>query len=193
MRIHPLALIAILLVCAHQFGCGKPIADPERKLLNDAIEGSVGGVRLALVAGADVNARLNEDTTVLMWACARAHANGDRAVAIIDSLLDAGANLNARSADGSTALGWAANSSNFAVVRRLLEAGADVNVQNESGWTPLMAAARYGDPAVVQRLLEAGADPAAVDSQGRSALDVARAQSNTAARVLEEYGLQLAN
>jgi len=150
--------------------CGGCSVDPSQKLLNDAMEGSVGGVRLALKMGGDVNHAWPGGKTTLMMACARAGQNEDTAERIVKILLESGADVNASDADDQTALGWAAASGRLDVVRVLTNAGADVNAQTVHHWTPLMAAVAGRNPLVVQHLLALGADPKVENDRGRTAM-----------------------
>lgn len=60
-------------------------------------------------------------------------------------------------------------------VKLLLSHGAAVNAQSPYGLTPLMVAVRArASKSIIMALLEAEADPALKDSQGMTALDMAR-------------------
>jgi len=88
-------------------------------------------------------------------------------------------------------LSVAANQGAFETVKLLVAHGADARVAGSRGWTPLMmaAAATHPDPAVVAFLIEKGADLKARDDVGRTALDWALTQGDTAvARQLKKAG-----
>uniref|UniRef100_A0A1B0G849 Uncharacterized protein n=1 Tax=Glossina morsitans morsitans TaxID=37546 RepID=A0A1B0G849_GLOMM len=70
-----------------------------------------------------------------------------------------------------TCLHVAARNGHKKVVEALLAAGISVNLLTHNG-TALHEAALCGKKSVVYTLLKAGVDPAAVDGQGRSALDI---------------------
>jgi len=67
------------------------------------------------------------------------------------------------------------------VGRRLIKGGADVNARNSKGVTPLMIAAANNNPPLIGLLLQAGADPDLATPDGRTALDIAKANQATAA------------
>jgi len=137
--------------------------------------GTPEDVQAAISNGADINARTNDGTTVLMLA-ARYNQNPE----VVTTLLKAGADVNARAKDGSIALMYAArHNQNPEVITTLLNAGADLNAQSKAGNTALMLAARYNlNPEVTMRLLKAGADVHVVNSAGSSAIDYARENEN---------------
>jgi ankyrin repeat protein len=88
-------------------------------------------------------------------------------------------------------LGYTAAEYGLPVARILLERGADPNRAGAPGVTPLMmaAAAAQPDPALIQLLLDKGADVTARDASGRTALDWALLQGETAAAgVLRKHG-----
>jgi ankyrin repeat protein len=62
------------------------------------------------------------------------------------------------------------------VVRYLLQIGARVNARDIAGRTPLMRAADARQAEVVRLLLQSRADPAAVDRDGKTAMDYAGTQ-----------------
>ncbi|MDR1979196.1 MAG: ankyrin repeat domain-containing protein [Synergistaceae bacterium] len=144
----------------------------------------VAGVRAAIEAGADVNARGRFGQLPLILAL-----NHDPR--IVAMLLDASADVNPRDQNrygGLTPLFYAAHL--FPGLRRdrdpavqlantalLLEAGADVNAREGSGQTPLIFAGTLAlgifpeaEGKLVKMLLDAGADVNARDEFGRTPL-----------------------
>ena len=88
-------------------------------------------------------------------------------------------------------LGYAASTYGLPLVRTILGLGGDPNRKGTRGITPLMmaAAAAEPDPAVAQLLLDKGADVTARDDSGRTALDWALLQGDTAvAQLLRRSG-----
>jgi ankyrin repeat protein len=132
-------------------------------------------------AGADINARDDDDVTALMIAASRGSHR------VVKPLLDLKANIGARDIVGRTALDYARLSKNVKAialleeaeknleplvttplirainrgevntVRRILEHKVDVNEQDELGQTAILAAARIGSMALVEILLSSGA------------------------------------
>ena len=92
--------------------------------------------------------------------------------------LGASAKLVTSRYDG-TALIAAAHLGHDGVVRQLIAAGAPLDHVNNLHWTALIEAVVLGDggprhQATVKALIEAGADSSLTDSEGRTALDLAR-------------------
>jgi ankyrin repeat protein len=128
-------------------------------------------IKALLAHGAEVDAPNEFQITPLMAASGMsgsARSGGDgpqkadvqlRAVKTIDLLLDAGANINARVTDSRTHTG---------------RMTAYIQGRDHEGQTALFAAAESGWDQVTKRLVERGADPAAVDADGKVALDYAR-------------------
>jgi ankyrin repeat protein len=129
-------------------------------------------VKTLLAHGAEVDAVNVFQITPLMAAAgmsgsARAgFGNGppasdvqERAIKIIDLLLDAGANINARVTNSRTHTG---------------QMVAYIQGRDHEGQTTLFAAAESGWDHVVKHLVDRGADPTVLDATNKSALDYAR-------------------
>lgn len=126
-------------------------------------------VRKLSDAGADVNSRDDEGSTLLMLA---AHAGN---LATVKALIDAGADVKAADERGWTALSKSTynpeQKRGFAdVAQILINAGANIEAPVGYGVRPLMLAAGYGETAVVESLLQAGADVTARNEGGMTAL-----------------------
>ncbi len=77
-----------------------------------------------------------------------------------------------------TALVWAANEGKTDAVAWLIDHGANVNLSVQDGkYTPLMVAAVMGKMDVVVLLLERGAHAAAINSEGKSVVQLAKENS----------------
>ncbi len=101
-------------------------------------------------------------------------------------LLDKRANLNLKASDGSTPLLAAVTYGRLGAATLLADRGADVNMADASGNTPLMAAADNfahitSTADVISLLLRHGAKLDIKDNRGRTALDRATENKNTAA------------
>ncbi|MGA8863029.1 MAG: ankyrin repeat domain-containing protein [Gallionella sp.] len=139
------------------------------ELIEAVRAGDLDSVRSMLAAGADVNSRDSEGSTLLMLA---SHAGN---LAMVLALIGAGAQVNACDERGWTPLMKAAYNADldrgFAdVVQALIDAGANVEMPIGYGIRPLMLAAGYGETAVVETLLNAGADVLARNEGGLTAL-----------------------
>jgi ankyrin repeat protein len=145
-------------------------------------------VRLLVDHNADLNVKLEDGTTALMWAAIHGYTE------LVKLLLDKGADPTAKLKDGSTALQWAALNDREDVVKlldthsavnnladaakaglskdilRLVGRGANVNAKDNQGKTPLMEATRAGHADTAKLLLSKGAKPNAQDKYGLTAL-----------------------
>ena len=105
-----------------------------------ASRGDVAGLRAAIAAAADVNARDARGRTALMYAANRGY------VLLVPVLLEAKADPDLRAPDGATALFMATAQGHTGIVAQLMEAGADVSIRGPKGKTAVDAARlRYGD------------------------------------------------
>jgi ankyrin repeat protein len=160
------ALSALLML-------GAPLA--HANLVDLVASGESAEALSLLAAGTDVDARLSDGTTALLYAA----YNGDAALA--KALLEAGADPDIGNEYGSFPLSEAVQSGNVDVVRLLLEHEANPNQGNLEGETALMVAARAGYLDAAKLLLEHGADVNAKESWGgQNALMWASAQSQPA-------------
>jgi ankyrin repeat protein len=138
--------------------------------------------RLMVDRGADVNAknRFGRPTLILGIEMLRAYSGMDEsaALALIKAMLDKGADVNAKDS-GKTTVTMVSNKG-FGLREVMTETGQGGNVD---GRTPLMIAVRMGNIQVCQVLLTKGADVNAKDSEGKTALKLARERDN--AKVIE--------
>ncbi|MCE9508301.1 MAG: ankyrin repeat domain-containing protein [Alphaproteobacteria bacterium] len=117
-------------------------------------------VKMLLDKGADVNARDNEDTPLLIWAMLCAQNN----VQIVELFLSRGADINAKDRNGATPLMFAVNWGYTEVVRLLVERGADLSLKNKAGETALSLAEETGplqviDGTEIAKILRATTQP----------------------------------
>jgi uncharacterized protein len=138
--------------------------------LIDAVKaGDMTSAMLMLAAGANVNARDAENSTVLMLAAHMGNAS------MVRLLIEKGADVNANNESGWAPLAKSVYNPDLKrgfpdIARALIEAGANVEAAIGYGVRPLMLASGYGETAVVQVLLEAGADVLACNEGGYTAL-----------------------
>jgi ankyrin repeat protein len=173
--------------------------------------------RNLLGKGADVDARDQQERTLLMAAAERGnlplirelidrraqinardrrgwsvleYGTSSHKPSVIQALLAAGAEVNNQSDEGCTPLRWADNCGCWDIVGVLLQHGADPNaLWKECRTTTLMRAAADGQERVVQLLLAHGADINARDEDGTTALSAARQFHHyRIARLLKQHG-----
>jgi ankyrin repeat protein len=131
--------------------------------------GNVAEVKRMLLAGADVNSRDEEGSTLLMLAASVGN------LGMVAALIESGADVNVQNERGWSALSRsvfnAEQNRGFAdVAQALIDAGANIEAAISYGVRPLMLAAGYGETAVVEVLLKAGADVLAKNEGGFTAL-----------------------
>lgn len=93
---------------------------------------------------------------------------------LLAPLLEAGVPVNMQTSDGETLLILATRHGHPETVRLLLAQGARADQPDSHQRTPLMEAAMANRTDLLDSLLTAGADPALTDSDGHTALDLAR-------------------
>ncbi len=140
-------------------------ANNGKALVSAAAEGHLEVVKELLRNGADVNAR---DGWALRSAASNAHLE------VVKELLRSGADVNAHN---GSALGNAAYNGHLEVVKELLRSGANVNAGNGG---PLRCAAEKGHLEVVKELLRSGANVNLKNSNGDTALALAKKHYHTA-------------
>ena len=114
----------------------KPPAD---WLHRSAKAGDIEGLKAALGAGLDVNARDRQGWTALM------HVVNKGFTLMVPPLLEAKADLDMRAPDGATALFMAAVHGHSEIITLLMEAGADISIRGPKGKTASdVAQVRYG-------------------------------------------------
>ncbi|PAU81902.1 ankryin [Halovibrio salipaludis] len=178
--------------------------DTSTALMEAASEGDLDRVKALVAEGGALNA-MGPDGTALyqaadaghgetVWYLLRQGADPDRGLEggitplmaaaaagrkrIIDLLVRAGADVNARSDAGETPLSYAVLNSQLGATNRLLRADADVNTVNEEGESLLMRVVARNDLLLAGVIVDAGAGVDYRAPDGRTALDVARANGN---------------
>lgn len=109
-------------------------------------------------------------------------------IALMQQQLSQGVDVNAVY-NRDTALVWAANEGKAEAAAWLIDNGANVNLPVQEGkYTPLMVAAVMGKMNVVVLLLERGAQAAAINSEGKSVVQMAREHSrNDIAAYIQKF------
>ncbi len=156
---------------AAETGAGVPAAGASAStpLHDAALAGNLRQVKRLVAAGADVNARNEQNWTPVDAALLMDHND------VAQYLMENGGKSNpqAADADGDTWLIGAAAADDKELAVALLEQGADPNHRNNLGRTALMYAAIEGQDDIAKALLQKNADPNIGDNDGDTALHLA--------------------
>uniref|UniRef100_A0A0G4H701 Uncharacterized protein n=1 Tax=Chromera velia CCMP2878 TaxID=1169474 RepID=A0A0G4H701_9ALVE len=158
--------------------CGKAYVDMQDKHGNTALmwaslHGHKDTARLLVDGKANVDMQNSDGKTALMWASLNGHMD------IVRLLLDAKSNMSIEDQQGNSALMLAVKNEDVEMVECLLARPGSasqnvVNVPDSQGQTPLIHAAARGHIRLVELLLRRGADLSLKDTNGNTALAVAK-------------------
>ena len=129
----------------------------------------MAGANLDMTVGRAAKGGCEPARTPLYQAASQGH------LPMVQELLRLGCGVNRPSKDNESPLWIASRRGHLKVCSALIDARAAINAQCLLGEFPLYKAAEFGHVRVVELLLGAGADLDLVDTNGGSALDVARA------------------
>jgi Ankyrin repeats (3 copies) len=168
-----LSASAALLLAAAAAAPAQTNAAANEQLWEATRKGDTAGVRAALKAGADANAKWRYDQTPLFKAAERGDSE------IVRALLEAGANPNHRDTFyGATPLTWALDKNHVEAVRALIERGATGRED------VLLAGARGGNSEYVKIALSKGELPAPLLTRALTLSGIRhRAEKDEAVRV----------
>ena len=136
-------------------------------LIKAAEHGEIYSVKATIDNGADVNTKMNDGMTPLMYSSMGGYLE------IVRILITFGANVNARTIHGVTPIMYASLGGHLEIVRALIAKGADVNAMTNDGKTVLMLASTGVSLEIVTILLGNGADATFENKDGLTAQEVA--------------------
>lgn len=164
---------------------GKNTLNEPAPLTAAAIGGNTEVVNFLLDKGLKIEGKNEQGQTALMSAAAAGHAE------VVKTLLDRGASVNAIDVHRRSVLNHAVFlRGHIEVIKVLLDWGADIHARHDPvNRTTLMDAAQGGFLEVVKLLIEKGADVNARDSNGQTALSLARGKDiEEIEKVLKAHG-----
>ncbi len=136
-------------------------------LIKAAEHGEIYSVKATIDNGADVNTRMNDGMTPLMYSSMGGYLE------IVRILITFGANVNAKTIHGVTPLMYSSLGGHLGIVRALIAKGADVNAMTNDGKTVLMLASTGASLDIVKILLGNGADATVENKDGITAQVIA--------------------
>ena len=158
---------------------GRRVTGTALHLASDS--GDLESVSFLLGAGAEVDAKDENDNTPLVWAVKRGHVD------VVNWLLAHKADPNRVLQNKTTALHHAASMGED-IVGLLLSSKADVNVLSDSKSSPIHYAAKSGNEVVLRSLLAHDADPTEKNIEGKTALNYAlEGKHDGIVRLLEDH------
>ncbi len=154
-----------LLVATLLAGCGdERLAATPTELVEAAARGDQAGVRSALDAGVDVNARGPRGRTAVTAAAMA------QQVGVVRLLVDAGADVDLQDEERNNALLVCGENGNVDLLREVLRAEPNLRATNRFGGTALIPAADRGHVEMVRALLETDVPIDHVNQLGWTAL-----------------------
>jgi ankyrin repeat protein len=186
MRMQRFCAVTLLTFVAFHALAAKPPAKkpaPKSKATQQLIEAATAAdedhILAALAAGADPNARDEDNYTPLILCAPQSLFGKERQ--IVEAFVKAKVKIDAVNKDGASALMAAASGGRDGMVRLLIENNAKVDLRDNDGWTALMYASSVGQWGVVKELIEAKADVNVVSKTGWSPLMLSLYQGRGAA------------
>jgi ankyrin repeat protein len=138
-----------------------------------SVTGNQEMMSMLCIRGAGINQTNEDGENALFYA-------SDEAT--IKFLIDAKINVNQKKYLGRTALMSRVALDSFKNILPLfIAAKADLNIQDEFGDTVAIRAVMFENPSALQALIDAGADLSIRNTQGKTALDIAREIGDSAA------------
>lgn len=126
-------------------------------------------LEMLIQAGADVNYRFSNGTTLLHVAAQQSN------IEILEYLVAQGLDVEATALNGDTPLQYAVGQGAFYNVKWLLSKGANPHTVNQAGENLFLTAVGTGNVKLLKFLVALGVDPHHVDKQNSTALHVAAA------------------
>ncbi|MCB1144700.1 MAG: ankyrin repeat domain-containing protein, partial [Leptospiraceae bacterium] len=140
-------------------------ADPDSDLIDASLKGDLVGVKAALKAGANVDARTGK---VVIFSPLRVNdysdatpliiASGNGKIEIVKFLIQNNADVNSRSTYGDSPLHYASINGHLEIVKILIQNNANINAKNNLDQTSLHASVKGGQLEIVKILIKSNVD-----------------------------------
>jgi len=125
--------------------------EKDKKLFTACVKNQPNIVKLLIEAGANVNAKNDDNFTSLMFTSYNGYEE------IVKLLIDTGANVSAQDKRKYTALIYATQANKIKIVKLLIEAGADINARDNFENTALTYVYRNSNREIIDLLKRYGA------------------------------------